>query len=233
MTSTQGARRGNLGVLTGALFALLWVAGGFAQDLTATDSSIAYPRPTDGAADVQKWFEANGSAAEANAALQILAGIALVVFAAVVANIIRSIGRSGAAASVAALGGTLSAALLLVGAAGGAGLGSDATASPEVAQALYQVTFWTGGPLHVAALGLLVVAAATGLGAVLPKWLKITGQVVGGLALLASLSGVSQVFVAFTLFGRYLGFVWLLVVGIMFVVKRSAPAGAPAAEARV
>lgn len=231
MTSTQGARRGNLGVLAGALFALLWVAGGFVQDMTASEPGIAYPRPTDGAAAVQKWFEANGSAAEANGALQILAAVALLIFAAVVANVVRAVGSSGASASVAALGGTASAAMLMVGAAGQAAMGSDATSDPAVAQALYQISFWTGGPLHVAALGLLVVAAATGLGAVLPKWLKIAGQVVGGLAMLAALSGVSQVFVAFTLFGRYLSFVWLLVIGIMMLVKRSAPAAAAKAGA--
>lgn len=232
MTSTQGARRGNLGVLAGALFVLLWVGGGFAQDLTASDPGIAYPRPTDAASAVQEWFAANGSAAAMNGALQIVGGIALLVFAAVVATMIRSINPGSSAASVAGLGGGLSAAMLLAGAAAQGGLGSDAATSPEVAQALYQVGFWTGGPLHVAALGLLVVAAATGLGAVLPKWLKVAGQVVGGLALLAALSGVSQVFVAFTLFGRYLSFVWIVIVAIMVAVKRSAPAGAPAAEAR-
>jgi hypothetical protein len=232
MTSTQGARRGNLGVLTGALFVLLWVAGTFAQDMTVTDSSIAYPRPTDGMGAAQKWFEANGSAAEINAGLQILGGIALLAFAGVLLNLLRSVGRSGAAAGVAGVAGAVSAGMLLVGAAGASGLATDAASDGAVAQALYQLTFWTGGPLHVAALGLMVVAAASGLGGVLPKWLKISGMVVGGLALLAALSGVAPVFVMFTLFGRYLSFIWLLVVTISVALKR-APAGAEApAEAR-
>jgi hypothetical protein len=233
MTSTQGARRVNLGVLTGALFVLLWVAGTFAQDMTATDSSIAYPRPTDGMANAQKWFEANGSAAELNAGLQILGGIALLAFAGVLLNLLRSVGRSGAAAGVAGVAGAVSAGMLLIGAAGASALGTDAASDGAVAQALYQLTFWTGGPLHVAALGLMVVAAASGLGGVLPKWMKISGLVVGGLALLAALSGVAPVFVMFTLFGRYLSFIWLLIVTISVALKR-APAGAEAsAEARV
>lgn len=231
MASTQGARQGNLGLLTGALFALLWVGGGFVQDFKA-DSSIAYPRPTDAASAVQKWFSANGSAAAANSALQIVGGIALAVFAAVLVTLIRSTGKQGPAAYLAGLGGTLSAAMLLVSAGAQSGLGSDATAEPAVAQALYQVTFWTGGPLHVAALGLMVVGAAAGLAGVLPKWLKIAGFVAGGLALLAALSGFGQAFVAFTLFGRYLSFVWILIVSIMVAVKR-APARAGNATSAV
>ncbi|MFI7679789.1 hypothetical protein [Actinophytocola sp. NPDC049390] len=234
MTSTQGARKANLGVLAGALFALLWVAGTFAQDFGA-DSSIAYPRPTDEMSAAQEWFSANGSAAETNAALQIVAAIALIIFAGVVANLIRTVRGSGAAASVASTAGAVSAAMLMVGAAAQAGLATDAASEGPTAQALYQLAFWTGGPLHVATLGLAVVAAAVGLANVLPKWLKITGIVVGSLALLAALSGFGQAFVAFTLFGRYLSFVWLLIVGIAAAFKR-APAGAPAgadAAARV
>ncbi|HEV7651187.1 MAG TPA: hypothetical protein VGP26_23810 [Actinophytocola sp.] len=232
MATTQGARRGNLGILTGALFVLCWVAGSFAQDLTADKPDIAYPRPTDGMAKVQKWFEANGDAASLNSGLQIIGGIALLVFAGVIAKLLLTVNRSSSAGSVAAIGGAVSAAMLLVGAAGQAGLGTDAASDGAAAQALYQITFWTGGPLHVAALGVMVAAAATGLGVVLPKWLKISGQVVGGLAMLATLSGISEIFVAFTLFGRYLCFVWLLIVTITMAVKRSAPASAPAAEAR-
>lgn len=231
MATSQGARRGNLGVLTGALFVLCWVAGSFAQDFTADKPDIAYPRPTDGMASAQKWFEANGDAAALNSGLQIIGGIALLVFAGVVAKLLLTVNRSSSTGLVAGLAGALSAGMLLVGAAGQAGLGTDAASDGAVAQALYQVTFWTGGPLHVAALGVMVAAAATGLGAVLPKWLKISGQVVGGLAMLATLSGISEIFVAFTLFGRYLCFVWLLIVTITMAVKRSAPASAPAAEA--
>lgn len=231
MATTQGARRGNLGVLTGALFALCWVAGSFAQDLTADKPDIAYPRPTDGMDKVQKWFEANGDAAALNAGLQIIGGIALLVFAGVVAKLLLTVNRTSSAGSVAGLAGGLSAAMLLIGAAGQSGLGTDAATDGAAAQALYQLTFWTGGPLHVAALGVMVAAAATGLSVVLPKWLKISGQVVGGLAILATLSGVSEIFVAFTLFGRYLCFIWLLIVTITMAVKRSAPASAPA-EAR-
>jgi hypothetical protein len=227
MTSTQGARKVNLGVLTGALFALLWVAGTFAQDFSA-DSSIAYPRPTDDMPAAQEWFTANGAAAETNAALQIVAAIALIVFAGVLANLVRTVRGSGAAASVAGTAGAVSAAMLMVGAAAQAGLGTDAASEGAVAQALYQVAFWTGGPLHVATLGLMVVAGAIGLGNVLPKWLKIAGIVVGSLALLAALSGFGQAFVAFTLFGRYLSFIWLLIVSIAVAFKK-APAGRPAA----
>ncbi len=230
MTSTQGARRGNLGVLSGALFAILWVAGGFAQDFKVADTSIDYPRPTDAASAVQKWFDANGAAAAANSAVQIVAAIALIIFAGSLASLVRSVRGSDAAASVAGTAGAVSAAMLMVGAAAQAGLGTDAASDEVTAQALYQVAFWAGGPLHVATLGLTVVAGAVGLGVVLPKWLKISGIVVGSLALLAALSGVSQIFVAFTLFGRYLSFVWLIIVGIAVALKRK-QAGAPAAAA--
>jgi len=230
MTSTQGARRGTLGVLSCALFAILWVAGGYVQDFKA-DANIDYPRPTDAADKVLKWFDANGSAAAANSAVQIVAAIALIIFAASLSSLVRSVRGSDSAASLVGTAGAVSSAMLLVGAAAQAGLGTDAASDGATAQALYQVAFWAGGPLHVATLGLTVIAGAVGLGVVLPKWLKIAGIVVGSLALLAALSGVSQIFVAFTLFGRYLSFVWLLIVGISVALK-SKKASAPA-EAHV
>lgn len=228
MTSTQGARRGNLAVLTGALFVVLWLAGDLAQSMGA-GSDIAFPRPTDGMNVVQKWFDANGNAAATNAGIDMIAGIALLLFAGVAASLLRSLGRPGPAASVVGLAGATSAALLLVSTSSLIALGgTDASSNPAVAQALYQIGFYAGGPLHIATLGLTVAFLAGGLGGALPKWLSIAGIVIGVIGLLAMLSGVVSAFAAATLLGRYLGFLWILVVSVMFAIR--APSRAPAEQ---
>lgn len=77
MTSTQGARRGNIGVLAGALFAVLWLVGTFAQSAKA---GPPFPRPTDGMDVAQRFFQASGPAVTLNGGLQIVGAVALFAF---------------------------------------------------------------------------------------------------------------------------------------------------------
>ncbi len=102
---------------------------------------------------------------------------------------------------------------------------SDVTSDAAVTQALYQLSFWTGGPLHVAALGTMIAAAAYGLGGVLPKWLTVSGLVVGVAGILAGFSAVVPVAVVFTPIGRFLGLAWLLVATILIGLRRTTGSG--------
>jgi hypothetical protein len=226
MASTEGAGRRDLGVLTGALFALLWIVGTVLQGVGSTGP---FPQPTTKMGDVQAYFAASAEGAKINGGVQIVAGIALVWFAGIMAGFLRRRGRRDAAPAVVLAGGAIAAATLLLSAGAIVSLaGSDLVSDAPVAQALYQLSFWFGGPLHVAALGTMIAASAYALGGVLPKWVTIVGLVVGAAGVLSSLTVVLPPAVILTPIGRFLGLIWLLIVTITLSLKRSADAPAAA-----
>ena len=222
MTTTQDARRGNLGVLAGSLFVVLWFSGTIVQDT----SGAGFPRPDDDMATVAEIMRAGASRMEASAGLQLLAAIALLWFAATVAARLRRVGRSNTGAELALAGGIMSASTLLFSASALLALGgTDLVNDDASAQMLYQLSFWLGGPIHVVGLGLLIVSAAYGLG--LPKWLSIAGLVIGTAGMLASLSPIVSQLVIFTPVGRFLGFIWIVIATVMLALRRTpAPAAA-------
>ncbi len=220
MTATQDARRGNLGVLAGSLFVVLWFGGTVVQDT----SGAGFPRPSDDMATVADIMRAGASRMETSAGLQVLAAIALLWFAATVAARLRRVGRNGTVAELALAGGIMSASTMLFSASALLVLGSTDLASDDATAALlYHLSFWLGGPIHVAGLGLLIVSAAYGLG--LPKWLSIAGLVIGTAGMLASLSAIVPPMVLFTPIGRFLGFIWIVVATVLLALRRTpAPA---------
>lgn len=226
MTTTQDARRGNLGVLAGSMFVVLWFGGTVVQDT----SGAGFPRPTDDMATVADIMRAGASRMEASAGLQLLAAVALLWFAASVAARLRRTGRTSTGAELALAGGIMSASALLVSATALLALGgTDLVNDDASAQLLYQVSFWLGGPIHVAGLGLLIATAAYGLG--LPKWLSIAGMVIGTAGVLASLSALVPPLVLFTPIGRFLGFIWIVAATVMLALRRSpAPAAVTSDE---
>lgn len=216
MTTTQDARRGNLGVLAGSLFVVLWLAGTIVQGM----SGAGFPRPADDMATVAGIMRAGADWMEASAGLQVLSAVALLWFASAVAARLRRVGRTGAGPELALAGGIMSASTLLFSASALITLGStDLVNDDASAQMLYQLSFWLGGPIHVAGLGLLIVSAAYGLG--LPKWLSIAGLVIGTAGVLASLSAIVPQLVLFTPIGRFLGFIWIIVATVMLALRRT------------
>jgi hypothetical protein len=217
MTEQQTTRRGNLGILAGALFVLLWLAGSIAQSVSEKGT---FPRPTDSMAVVHQYFEASSSAIKVNGGLQILSAVALLWFAGFLANFLHRHGRTHAGPAIVAVSGAIAAGTLLVSAAtimslGASDLHSDAVAS----QILYQLAFWTGGPLHVAAFGTMILAAAYSLAGLQPQWLRITGIVIGVAGTLASLTAILPPAIAFTPIGRFLGFIWVLITTILLSTR--------------
>lgn len=223
MTATQETGRRDLGILTGSLFVVLWMAGSVVQGA----SGAGFPRPDDDTATVAGYLREGASSMEASAGLQVLAAMALLWFGAVVAGALRRSGRPGPAPELAFAGAITAAVTLIVSAAVSIVYAStDLVADDTMAQLSYQLTFWLGGPLHVAGLGLLIVAAATGLR--LPKWLGIAGLVIGALGLVASLTPLVYQLVAFTPIGRFGGFLWLVVATVTLALRKGKPAEAPA-----
>lgn len=222
MTATQEARRGNPGILTGSLFVVLWFAGTIVQGL----SGAGFPRPTDDMATVAGFMRDGADRMEQSAGLQILSGVALLWFAAILATHLRRHGRPGSTADLALAGGVAASVTLMASAGATVALGStDLVTDDASAQLLYQLSFWLGGPLHVAALGTMILAAARGL--VLPTWLGVVGLIVGGAGVLAALSPIVAPMVMFTPVGRFLGFFWIIGVTVLLVLR---PARAPAEE---
>ncbi|GAB3433804.1 hypothetical protein [Actinophytocola sediminis] len=223
MSATQETRRRELGILTGSLFVVLWLAGMVVQDMSGADS----PRPTDDMATVAGHLRDGASHMERSGGLQILAAVALLWFAAVLAGNLRRSTNPAAKPELALVGGIAAAVTLMVSATSSiAFAGTDLVDEDAFAQLSYQLTFWLGGPIHVAGLGLLIVAAASGL--TLPKWLNIAGLVIGTIGLLSSLSPIVYPLVAFTPIGRFLGFLWLLTATVMVALRRE-----PAAKSTV
>lgn len=223
MTTTQDARRGNLGVLAGSLFVVLWLTGTIVQGM----SGAGFPRPTDDMGTVADFMRAGADRMEASAGLQLLSAVALLWFAAAVAARLRRVGRTGTGAELALAGGIMSASTLLLSVSALVALGGSDLANDDAsAQLLYQLSFWLGGPIHVVGLGLLIVSAAYGLG--LPKWLSMAGLVIGTAGVLASLSPIVSQLTLFTPIGRFLGFIWIIVATVLLALRR-APAPAPAA----
>lgn len=208
------------GVLSGVGFALLWIAGAVSL---AVGTDAAYPRPTDDMTSVATYFQNEGSAVEVNAGLQALSAVALLWFAGQLAGYLRRAGAPDGAAGVVVAGGSVAAGLQLMSFGSLAALtGSDVASEPAVAQALNQLSFWSGGPAHVAALGTMILAGAYGLRGVLPKWLSGAGIVVGVLGTLAAFTSLVPAAVAFTPAGRFLGFIWIVATAVVVSSRRPA-----------
>jgi len=221
MTANQEARRGNLGLLTGSLFVVLWFAGTIVQG----SSGAGFPRPTDEMAKVGDIMRAGASTMETTGGLFILSAVALLCFTAILTARLRRDSRPGWLPELALAGGITSAVALLAGAAATVATGStDLATDDATATLLYQLSFWLGGPIHIAGFGMLILAAASGLA--LPKWLRVPGLVIGAAGALAALSPLASQLVLFTPIGRFLGFIWLIVATAVVAFRRRTPAPA-------
>lgn len=221
MTANQEARRGNLGLLTGSLFVVLWFAGTIVQG----SSGAGFPRPTDEMAKVGGIMRAGASTMETTGGLFILSAVALLCFTAILTARLRRDSRPGWLPELALAGGITSAVALLAGAAATVATGStDLATDDATATLLYQLSFWLGGPIHIAGFGMLILAAASGLA--LPKWLRVPGLVIGAAGALAALSPLASQLVLFTPIGRFLGFIWLIVATAVVAFRRRTPAPA-------
>lgn len=219
MATLTSAGRRHIGMLSGGLFVLLWLAGMFLQD------TAGYPRPTDSMLTVRAFFQASGDSVERSAGLHLLSAVALLGFAGVLAGLRRQ-GRPGPAPYVASVGGVVAAGMLLTSAAATLSLvTSDLVSDAAASQLLYQFSFWTGGPMHVAALGLMIAAAAYGFRGLLPSWLTWSGLAIGVAGMLAAFTAVVPAAVLFTPIGRFLGLAWLLGATLTVGLRRTPGGG--------
>jgi hypothetical protein len=218
--STSTSRK-NPWALGGALFAAFFIAGDFLRGALA-----AGPLPMPGAPveEVVRYFTESSAAALAVASVQVLSALSLLVFVAPVATLVRRVsGEARALTGLTSGGGVLSAVLLLVCALLGFALVPVAAGGNlALVEILRQANFLTGGTLHVASLGLFV--GATSIAArrakALPRWISWLGLAQATVAILSLASLFVYYASAFILFGRMLGFVWCISVGIVLALGR-------------
>lgn len=198
--------------LSGILFPVFFIAGDILRGRLAT---MPLPLPSAPAAEAARYFTESRTAVIAVGICQILAALALFVFAGSVVGITRQ--ERGALPGLARAGGILSATLLLIcGCLGLALVPIAAGGDLALVETVRTLNFLAGGTFHIASLGLFAGAgslAARRAGA-LPRpiaWLGV------GLAIPAILSLLSLALYpanALILLGRILGFVWSIAAGI-------------------
>jgi hypothetical protein len=164
-------------------------------------SDARYPMPGADAAAIRGYFANEHRAARLGAAAQLLCAGSLARFSASVAALAARARRGSRGLRAAALaGGALAAASLTASALTTVTLTTDRAKRDDRAEELYRLMFVTGGPVHGAALGLLVgsLGVAGERTGELPRRLSkaaLASSAVGALSPLALLGKAGLVFV--------------------------------------
>lgn len=200
-------RTGRTLILAGIPTVMAFVVGMVAA-LAVGDG--AYPSPYLDQDVILGWLSKNAGAAQIMSLTQLISALALLVFSARVAESLRQ--RDAVAhAAIAQSAGVVSAAMLAVSALlEWAAVRPDILASAPAARVVHDLSFLTGGPAHVAALGLFIGTASLGLGAVLPRWLTILGTIVGAAGVLSVATLMTETAAYLLPIARFPGFVWIV-----------------------
>lgn len=218
MVSTQHTRTRSFVVWPGPLFVVLSLAGIVALNVIGT---TAYPLPTASAVATQQWFVNNSGVATLSGVLQIVAALALLWFGTALVGRVRSVGASDVpygtmtfvGATLAALAGLVSGVSQTIAAVG------PVSQDVGTVQTLREVSFFSGGTLHVAFLGVALGAASLGLAGTgaLPRWLTTAGTVIAVIAVLSLLSLLVDPAQYLIPVGRFLGYAWIVVTTVVLV----------------
>jgi hypothetical protein len=233
MVSTRqiATRQRSWRALSGVLFAAFFLAG---DPLSNAFASTALPLPGAPAAAVARYYATNRAAVLVSGFSQLLAALALLIFAGCVVYALRRVWSAGSArAGLTRAGGALAGAFLLVSALLALALVPVAAGGNlALVAAVRELTFLSGGTLHVAALGLFMGAAslAARRSRALPGWLCGLGLVAAALALLSLASLVVYPATILILLGRLLGFVWSIAVGLVLTLGLQRARAVEAAE---
>jgi hypothetical protein len=161
---------------TGALFLGLFAAGLLAADLVATTS---FPEPSRPIAEVVAYFGDNAGSVRALSTFHAFAAVALLVFTAYAATMVRKADDVGLA-SIALAAGAVAAGFLLLDAALFWALASPAVAGDEqVVGGLHALSYLCGGVMFALPLGVFIACVARSAldRHFLPRWLGWAGVV--------------------------------------------------------
>ncbi|MCX8562008.1 hypothetical protein OS122_14030 [Mycolicibacterium mucogenicum] len=208
----------------------LWLLGGITLGLLACGVALLAalggipPLPYEDPAAVLDYFRAHSAAAQVSAVFVFASSVPLTIYAATASARLRQLGVTAPGATIALAGGVL--------AAGGLGLSGlllwtlsrpEVNAGGALVNALYYLTFLTGGVAHVVMLGLLTAGLAVPalILRLLPRALAWTGL---GIAVAAELTTAVLIWPPIAPLlpvARFAALIWLVVVGVMLPERRA------------
>lgn len=201
--------------------AALFVAG---LVVPAALSGEAYPAPGGGIDALQSYVSSHSDALRLGSLFHLASSIPLAVFTAAAVARLHALGVRAAGPLIALAGGVLaSAALALSASARWALAESGSASSTPVIRVVNDVSYVTGGPWHVMALGLLIagVAVASAFHRLLPRALWVPGVALAVICELAVLALISDAAAYLLPVGRFGGLVWLIAAGAMLPRSRT------------
>jgi hypothetical protein len=156
----------------------------------------------------------------------------LAIWSATVYRRLRALGVTAPGSAIALAGGVLASAMAAM-----SGLvtwvASRVDGEPEVAAALRDLTFATGGPGFVAFFGLLIAGVSVPMLVLrIQRPVAIFGLVVAGCAEVSTLVLVTMSLAVTLPIGRFGGLIWLILASLMLPASRpriATPGAAPAA----
>jgi len=188
----------------------------------------AFPSPFDSAASILAYFRGHQDAVTVSAFFQFAAAVPLAIYAATASSRLRTLGIRAPGATIALVGGALSAAFLSISGLVTWTLAQPAAlASPPLVRGLHYLAFATGGPGTVVPFGLLIagLAVPAAFGALLPRWLAATGLIIALAAELSTLSLLIDGAAYLLPVARFAGFAWLILAGFFLPKTRAAASG--------
>lgn len=214
MTSTQPQQTGPSPALLAGTSLLLLLAGLVLSAVLG--GTIPSPFGEPGA--ITAYFSQQSDAALASAVFTFASAVPLALFAATAGSRLRALGVTAPGATIAQVGGVVSATMLAL-----SGLVMWVLSRPAVVadgplvRALHDLTFLTGGVAHVVFLGLLIAGIAVPglLLGLLPRAVAIIGLVIAAVAELATLALIWEGVAILLPIARFPGLIWLIVVGFL------------------
>lgn len=181
------------------------------------------PSPFGSAESIQHYFLAHPSAAKASGTLAFASSVPLAIYAATASARLRQLGVTAPGATIALAGGLLSASALSL-----SGLLQWTLSQPGVrgdaslVRGLHDLSFLTGGPAHVVALGLLIagIAVPSLILGLLPRALAWAGLAIAGLAELSTVVLIWPSLAVLVPIARFPGLIWLIAAGFLLPHRR-------------
>jgi hypothetical protein len=181
------------------------------------------PNPFGDTATSQEYFSTQHAAVQAGAVGVFASSVPLAIYAATASARLRQLGVIAPGATIALAGGVMaSAALGLSGLLAWSLSRPEVTANPALVHAVSYLTFLTGGPWHVVALGLMLagIAVPSLIINLLPKPVAWTGLVIAVIAELTTLVLIWPGFAVLLPIARFTGLIWLIVAGALLPLRR-------------
>jgi hypothetical protein len=223
--STGNHRGPNLGILA-IVFTVLFNAGLYFV-ISFSPNVPRFPGPWEAAEIITTYFQGHPHAVLMCAFLQFGSAIPLGLYTATIVSRLQFLSAKVAGVHIALFGGLMTAfnlalSALVLWVMAYPGIANDAS----VIRALYYIVFDVGGVGYSVPLGLLIagVSVPAGFMKLLPKWLVVSGLLLGVFGELSWFSLVFPKLIFLIPLTRFPGFLWLIAAGFILPKSRHAVA---------